>query len=323
MTRFPRLALILLVLLACCLLLGPLLLPVAQSRDTLSVEELAEPDSLFLDVDGLQVHYKVVGQGEPTMVLLHGFAASVFSWGKVMEPLGEVGTVIAFDRPAFGLTERPMPGEWEDENPYSPEAQADLTVRLMDELGVEKAVLMGHSAGGTIGLLTALRHPERVEALVLEDAAVYEYSGAPNWIRPLLHTPRMARLGPFLVRTITLWGEAAIRTAWNDPDKITVELISGYKKPLQVENWDRALWELVLASHPLGLEDRLHEVSVPVLVITGENDRFVPPRSSERLAAELPEAELVVLSGCGHVAHEECTGSFLEAVTPFLARCDR
>jgi pimeloyl-ACP methyl ester carboxylesterase len=323
MSRRVRGTLILLVLLACCLLIGPLSLPVAQVQDTLPVEDLAEADSLFLDVDGLQVHHKVLGQGEPTIVLLHGFAASIFSWRKVMDPLGEMGTVIAFDRPAFGLTERPVPGEWEGENPYSPEAQADLTVRLMDELGVEKAVLVGHSAGGTTALLTALRHPERVEALVLENAAVYEYSSTPDWIRPLLHTPRMARLGPLLVRTITLWGEAAIRTAWDDPDKITLELISGYKKPLQVENWDRALWELVLASHPLGLEDRLQEVSVPVLVIAGENDRFVPARSSERLAAEVPGAELIVLSGCGHVPHEQCAGSFLEAVTEFLARCER
>jgi len=320
MTRLPRLALILSVLAVCCVLLGPLMLPVAEVRRKLTVEELAEPDSLFMDVDGLQVHYKVVGQGGPTIVLLHGFAASVFSWRKVMDPLGEVGTVIAFDRPAFGLTERPMPGEWENENPYSPEAQSDLTVRLMDELEVERAVLVGHSAGGTIALLTALRHPERVEALVLEDAAVYEISGTPDWIRPLLRSPQMARLGPFLVRTVTLWGEAVIRTAWDDPDRITVELVSGYKKPLQVANWDRALWELVLASHPLGLEERLDDVSVPVLVITGENDRFVPARNSERLAAELPEAELVTFAGCGHVPHEECAGPFLGAVTEFLTR---
>jgi pimeloyl-ACP methyl ester carboxylesterase len=311
--------LILLVLLVCCLLLGPLVAPAAEVQGTVSVEELAEPDSLFIDLDGLLVHYKILGQGKPTIVLLHGFAASVFSWRKVMEPLGEVGSVIAFDRPAFGLTERPMPGNWEDENPYTPEAQADLTVRLMDELGVEKAVLVGHSAGGTIALLTALRHPERVEALVLEDAAVYEPSATPDWVRPLLETRCMGRLGPSLVRTMTLWGEAVIRMAWDDPDKVTVELVSSYKKPLQVENWDRALWELVLASHPLGLEERLDEIAVPVLVITGEKDRIVPARNSERLAAGLPRAELVVISNCGHVPHEECPGLFVEAVSGLLA----
>jgi pimeloyl-ACP methyl ester carboxylesterase len=323
MSKKKRVALIpsvLFLLVACCLLVYPLVMPIAEVRGSVPEEQLADADSLFVDADGLSVHYKVVGQNEPTIVLLHGFAASVFSWRKVMDPLGEMGTVIAFDRPAFGLTERPMPGEWADENPYTPEAQANLTVRLMDELGVERAVLVGHSAGGSIALLTTLCYPERVEALVLEDASVYEVNGAPEWLHPLLHIPQMDRLGPVMVRSLVLWGEAAIRTACHDPDKITVELVSGYKKPLQAENWDRALWELVLASHPLGLGDRLEEVTVPVLVVTGEHDRIVLARNSERLAKELPRADLAVIPNCGHVPHEECPGLFLEAVSDFLAQ---
>lgn len=319
MGMLVRLALFVLVLLACCVLLGPLAVPIAEVRGTVPVEQLADPDSLFVDIDGLLVHYKVVDGEGPAIVLLHGFAASVFSWRKVMSPLGEMGTVVAFDRPAFGLTDRPMPGEWGDENPYSPEAQAELTVALMDELGLEKAVLVGHSAGGSVALLTALTYPDRVEALVLEDASVYENSGTPEWMRPLLRTRPMGRLGPLFVRTITLWGEAAIRAAWDDPDKITVELISGYKRPLEAENWDKALWELVLASHPLDLEKRLAEVSVPTLVITGERDRIVATGNSERLAGELPGSQLVVIPDCGHVPHEECPDLFLEAVTGFLA----
>jgi pimeloyl-ACP methyl ester carboxylesterase len=312
-----RVALIVSLVPACCLLL-PFVVPFTGVRDSVPVEQLAEPDSLFMDEDGLQVHYKVVGQGEPDIVLLHGFAASVFSWRKVMEPLGNVGKVVAFDRPAFGLTERPMPGDWTAESPYSPEAQADLTVALMDELGMERAILMGHSAGGTIALLTALRYPERVQALVLEDAAVYERSGTPDWMQPLLGSAPMQCIGPLLVRSIVVLGEAGIRQAWHEPDKITVELLSGYKKPLQAENWDRALWELVLASHPLDLDGRLDEVSVPVLVITGENDRIVPARNSERLASELPTAGLVVIPNCGHVPHEECPHLFVAAVNEFL-----
>jgi pimeloyl-ACP methyl ester carboxylesterase len=317
-TKPVRGALLLSLLFACCLLACLPLVGVTPVGRTVPVEQLAEPDSLFIDMDGLLVHYKVAGEDRQTLLLLHGFAASVFSWRKVMEPLSEAGTVIAFDRPAFGLTDRPMPEEWEGRNPYTPEAQADLTVALMDELGVEKAVLVGHSAGGGIALLTALRHGDRVEALILEDASVYEPTGTPGWIQPLLRTWPVSHLGPLAVRSITLWGEAALRTAWDDPDKITVELISGYKKPLETENWDRALWELVLASHPLNLEERLDEVSVPVLVITGENDRIVPAHNSERLTEELPHAELRVIPNCGHVPHEECAGQFLEAVGEFL-----
>jgi pimeloyl-ACP methyl ester carboxylesterase len=316
--KLMRLAFLVLVLLACCVLLGPLAVPIAEVRGTVPVEQLADPDSLFRDIDGLLVHYKVVDGEDPAIVLLHGFAASVFSWRKVMSPLEEMGTVVAFDRPAFGLTARPLPGEWEDENPYGPEAQAELTVALMEKLGLEKAVLVGHSAGGSIALLTAVTYPDRVEALVLEDAAVYENGGAPEWMRPVLRTPPMDRLGPLFVRTITLWGEAAIRTAWDDPDKITLELISGYKKPLQAENWDKALWEFMLASHPLDLDERLAEVSVPTLVITGERDRIVATRNSERLAGELPGSQLVVIPDCGHVPHEECPDVFLQAVTDFI-----
>jgi len=310
-----------LILVALCLLLlviAPFLVPMPPLEDTLPPQELADEDSLFVEVEGLQVHYKLVGQGDPTLVLLHGFGASVFSWRKVMAPLAEVGTVIAFDRPAFGLTERPMPADWGEQNPYSPEAQADLTVSLLDELGVEKAVLVGHSAGGSIAVLTALRYPERVEALVLEDAAVYRHGGTPGWLRPLLLTPQMRRVGPLMVRSAVRWSEAAIRTAWDDPNKITMELVSGYKKPLQADDWDRALWELVVASHPLGLETQLDEISVPVLVITGDRDRFVPTDQSRRLGAELPHAELVVIPACGHVPHEECPEAFLSAVTGFV-----
>jgi len=319
MRQLLRIVLVLLALLLCLLAIAPFLIPVPPLEGTVAPEQLADADSRFLDVNGLRVHYKIAGQGEPTLVLLHGFGASIFSWREVMEPLAEVGTVIAFDRPAFGLTARPMPGEWSGENPYSPEAQAALTVALLDGLAVERALLVGHSAGGTIAVLTALRHPERVEALVLVDAAIYTEGGTPGWVRPLLLTPQMRRLGPLLVRSIARGGEAVIRIAWNDPDRIAPEMLSGYKKPLQAENWDRALWELVLASHPLGLDARLDRIRVPTLVITGDADRLVPASESVRLAAELPNAELVVIPDCGHVPHEERPRQFLRAVTDFLA----
>ncbi len=320
MKRLLCILLLLLALLLCLLLIGPFLMPEPPLQDTVPPEQLADPDSRFIDVNGLRIHYKIAGQGEPTLVLLHGFGASVFSWRKVIAPLARGGTVIAFDRPAFGLTARPLPGEWRGENPYSPEAQADLTVALLDELGVEKAVLVGHSAGGTVALLSALRHPERVEALVLVDAAIYREGATPGWLRPVLLTPQMQRLGPLLVRLLVRGGEAAIRIAWDDPDKVVPEILSGYNKPLQVENWDRAVWELILASHPLGLGTQLDEIRIPVLVITGDHDRVVPTRESVRLAAELRKAELVVVRDCGHVPHEERPELFLRATTDFLAK---
>lgn len=298
------------------LLVGPFLVPVPPLEGTVPPEQLADPDSRFVEVNGITVHYKTAGSGRPAFLLLHGFAASTFSWREVVGPMSEWGTVVAFDRPGFGLTERPL--RWDGPSPYSPEAQADLTVGLMDALGIERAVLVGNSAGGTTALLTALTYPERVEALVLVDPAVYVGGGTPGWVRPLLNTPQMRHLGPLLARSIRDWGRDFGRSAWHDPTKLTPEIWEGYTKPLRAENWDRALWEVTRASHPLGLEKRLGEVRVPVLVVTGDDDRVVPTEQSVRLAGEIPGAQLAVIPACGHVPQEECPGPFLEAVEAFL-----
>ena len=228
------------------LLTLPFLVPVRPLEDVVPPEELADRDSRFVEVKGIRIHYKQMGEGAPVMILLHGFGASTFSWREVMPSLAEGGTVIAFDRPAFGLTERPMRGtvDWPGYNPYSYDAQPELVVGLMDALGIESAVLVGNSAGGTVSVLTALAHPERVDALVLVDAAVYVGGGAPPLVHPLLNTPQMAHLGPLIARRIQDWGIDFGRSAWHDPSRIPPEFWEGYQKPLRAQNWDRALWEL-------------------------------------------------------------------------------
>ncbi|MBN2548001.1 MAG: alpha/beta hydrolase [Anaerolineales bacterium] len=298
-------------------LVGPFLVPIPPLEGIQLIEQLAEADSRFINIEDLQVHYKITGRGNPPLVLLHGFGASLFSWREVMEPFGQEHRVVAFDRPAFGLTERPM--EWQGDNPYSPESQARLTIGLMDQLDIEKAILVGNSAGGSIAVLTALRYPERVQALILVDPAIYT-GGSPSWFAPIAKTPQMQRIGPLIARNILGRGSTLINQAWHDPSKITAEVLEGYIKPTRVENWDRALWHLTTASQDLNLDQQLDQLKLPVLVITGDDDRIVPTEDSIRLAGELPNAELVVIPACGHVPHEECPQAFLEAVLDFLAR---
>ncbi len=268
----------------------------------------------------MKLHYKIAGSGEPAMILLHGFGASTFSWREVVAPLAELGTVVAYDRPAFGLTERPLPGDWTGASPYGPEAQVEQLIGLMDLLNIREAVLIGNSAGGTVAVQAALRYPDRVTALVLVDAAIYTTGGAPAWARPLLRTPQLRRLGPLIVRRIGSQGMQILEQAWHDPARITEEVRAGYRKPLQAENWDRGLWELTAAGRDLTLDARLNEVRQPTLVITGDDDRIVPTAESIRLAGELPAAELVVIPACGHVPHEECPAPFLAAATQFISR---
>ena len=302
------------------LVLALFMIPVPPLKDTLPPEQLADPDSRFVEVSGLEVHYKSTGQGQPVLILLHGFGASVFSWRDVLVPLAEFGTVVAFDRPGFGLTERPLPGDWHGENPYSSEAAVQLTVGLLDELGAEQAILIGNSAGGTIAMLTALRFPRRVQALILVSPAVYDGGGVPGWAHLLLRIPPVRRLGPLYVRSLVARLEDALPTAWHQPGKVTPKVLAGYKKPLQADNWDRGFWEYLLAGRPSNLESDLDGITVPTLVIAGDGDTWVPTAQSVRLAQDLDSAELAIIPGCGHVPMDECPEEFMRAAAAFLGQ---
>lgn len=299
-------------------LVGPLVIPFPPLLEPVAVSELADPDSHFIEINGIQVHYKMTGTGEPVMILLHGFGASTYTWHKVMAPLADRGTVIAFDRPAFGLTERPLPGSWAEDNPYSSDFAVKLTIGLMDELGVDKAILVGHSAGAGIAVQTALAHPMRVNGLVLVDPALSGRPGMPDWLE---NTPQMKRLGPYLARSLAgKEGEAFLEASWHDFSKFTEADKEAYRKPLRAADWDVALWEFTKANRTTDMTPRLSEIKVPVLVISGDDDRIIPITESERIAKDLPDARLEVVPACGHLPQEECPDVFLAAIEKYLQR---
>ena len=123
------------------------------------------------------------------------------------------------------------------------------------------------------------------------------------------------------VRSIQSRGADLIALAWHDPAKIMPETLEGYKKPLRAENWDTALWNFTSANHAANLTGRLGELTTPVLVITGDDDRIIPTKQSIRLAGELSNATLAVISNAGHVPHEETPAAFMQAVEGFLTSC--
>jgi pimeloyl-ACP methyl ester carboxylesterase len=299
------------------LFIGPFLIPVPPLNDTLTPSELADGDSLFVEVNDQTLHVKKIGTGEPVFLLLHGFASSLYSWRSVMQPLSELGTVIAYDRTGFGLSERPL--TWDGQNPYSKETQVELAMGLLDHYGIKQAILVGNSAGGTLAMEIALEHPERVTGLILVDPAVYNSGAAPQWLRPLLALPQMRHLGPLISRQLLNRGSELIKLAWYNPSLLSQDALNEYQKPFQVENWDRALWEFTLASNPSNLSKSLNEITTPVMVITGEHDRIVPTSSSVRLAGELPNARLEIIPEAGHVPHEERPELFMDAVKKYIS----
>ena len=313
-----RIALSGVTLLALTFLVGAFLAPSGPGTGTVSPEKLADPDSLFVTVDTLRVHYKAVGAGEPAVILLHGFGAGEFTWQEVLEPLSEYGTVVAFDRPGFGLTQRPLPGQWTGRNPYSAEFQEELLVGLMDALGLESAVLVGNSAGGNVAAHAALSYPSRVDALILVDAAIYGHGATEEIVGRVLSTPVMQHVGPLIARIAAVLGTEFADSSWHDPSKLTPEIRADYQKQLQADNWDFGFWEAGRVGLPTDLGSRLDEIDLPVLVITGDDDSVVPTEDSVRLAGEIPNAELAVIPDCGHVPNEECPEEFLHTALDFL-----
>ena len=116
--RFIRVIGLSVLIILICFLIVPFLIPIAPLENTVVPERLADADSNFVTINDITVHYKRAGSGTDTLILLHGFAASTFTWHRVMPALSQSYSVIAYDRTGFGYTARPMPGEWSGDSPY-------------------------------------------------------------------------------------------------------------------------------------------------------------------------------------------------------------
>lgn len=302
------------------LLVGPLLVPVPELEDTSEASELALEESSFLLVESTRLHYLEAGSGEPGFLLLHGYPANATSWLPVIPELALYGRTVAFDRPGFGLSERPERGSWRrGDNPYAPEQQLEQALALASELGLDAPIWMASSSGALLALRAALEQPDEVSALVLVGAPVYSDRSPPAWLRPLLHTPQLSRVGPLLMRQLGAQpGMNLYASQWQNPEEIDDERVESFRLTFAVDEWDRGLWEVSRASRGWSLADELDRIEVPVLVVSGSQDPIVPTEESERLARELPNATLALMEGCGHVPFEECPAQFMELVVGWL-----
>lgn len=301
--------------------LGPFFVPVTELDGLVLAEKFIEADGKFIEVNNVNVYYKEAGAGETTFILLHGFGGSTFSWREVMDDFSKYGHVIAYDRPAFGLTERPMPEDWV-ENPYGMKANIELLRGLLDEFDIEKAVLVGNSAGGGVSVAFALEYPERVESLILVDPGVGGGRGPqfPAWALPLMWTPQMRHLGPLMMRDYQETLPNTIQHEWYDSTKLTEKIRQEYLKLLKIENWDRAFYELTFAPAYPELRPLLPQLTVPVFIVAGQEDRLIRTFYFEAISAEIPNAQLALIPKCGHVPQEECPIQFMEAVISYLEK---
>jgi pimeloyl-ACP methyl ester carboxylesterase len=130
---------------------------------------VAGPAARFVELDSILIHYEdsEPGSTKPVLLLYHGFGGNLRNFDPVRDALAEDWRVIAFDRPPFGYSQKALPRDFGELNPYSSRGQAEFGVLLMDALGLDEAVLVGHSAGGAAALAAAARYPDRIRGLLL------------------------------------------------------------------------------------------------------------------------------------------------------------
>lgn len=317
--RLPRwLVGIAIILLA--LMIVPYLLPVtAANADPRS---LADPNGAFITLNGASVYYVAYGEADaPAVVFLHGLFGSTFTWRKNLEAVAAAGyRAIAFDRFGAGLSDK------RETLDFSHAAGADLAAALLDALQIERATIVGHSAGGNVLAHFALRHPERVEKLVIVDGAIIGASGPPAFISALVAFPpinRWARvlLGALLTETRIA---DAVQAFYVKKDWLTSADLAGYQRTFQTKDWDIGLLGLIRDSAANKLSDeqvaQLATFAERTLIVWGESDTITPLETGLELARRLAGAQFVSYAGVGHQPMEELSDAFNRDLIAFLAR---
>jgi len=321
-----RLALVLLIV----ALTVPFFIPV-ETSGTKTASEAAAGSGDFTEALGIQVFYERTAfacseetacDQAPMFFLLHGFGANTFSFREIKQPLSELGEVIAYDRPGFGFTERPT--SWSGENPYGSIGQDLILDELIARFAPNRPVyLVGHSAGGTLAAQYAVDNPGKVKGLILISPAILSTGGSPQWLNWIYSIPQLDRLGPLLVSSIASSGMDLLNRSWYNPDLITPEIIAGYRAPLQVSGWERGFWEFNRAPRAFDVRDRLAELNLPVVLITGDTDVVVATEDTVALAEAIAGSKLFVIERSGHLAQEESPEEAMAAINeswPFLSR---
>lgn len=268
------------------------------------------PDATFARVAGTRVRYVDEGravEGRDPVVLVHGFASSLETWAPLRNLLQLHKRVLALDLKGFGWTDRP-PGD------YSPEAQAELVLALMDARGIGRASFVGHSYGASVVLALALRAPERVARIVLYDAWVYAAQ-----LPTFFHLARVGGVGEVM---FAAWyqerAEERLAIAFHDPSYVTPERVDHVLGMLSRPGTTAAALAAVRGMTYERTEARYREIAHPALVLWGREDRITPVAIGERLVRDLPGARLVVYPRCGHFPMYEAAAESSAEVLRFL-----
>lgn len=245
------------------------------------------------------------GGGAQTVILLHGMGGSGANWTRNIDPLAEKYRVIAPDQVGFGQSDKPAIN-------YRLGTYVDFLDRLYHELKIERATLVGNSMGGWVAALYALARPERVERLVLVDAAGF----APPRdfdVKQLAMMNPSTREGMRRLASLVFYNKQLYATDEAIDLMLTQRMMAGDGHTI------RSLMDSIERGEDM-LDGRLGAIKQPTLLIWGRQDGLSPlSPGGERFKREIPGSELIVIEECGHMPMIEKAAEFNAALLKFLA----
>lgn len=260
------------------------------------------PQGKFIDVDGVRLHYTEHGDGPP-VVMLHGngvYSADLETSGLVAR-VAENHRVIVFDRPGYGYSERPRTTIW------TPQAQARLLYRALEQIGVDNPVVLGHSWGTLVALAMGMANPGKIRALVLLSGY---YFPSVRLDVPMLSVPAIPVIGDLMRYTIS---PLIARMMWPGLSKqmFSPEPVSWRFRRLPVWLMLRpsqlragAAESALMIPSVAALKKHYSELSMPIAVFAGSGDKIVSANNNSiRFHAEVPQSTLRVEPAVGHMIH--------------------
>lgn len=267
---------------------------------SISVEELklqyANSESEYVEIEGIEVHYRIEGQG-PAIVLIHGTGASLHTWDGWVDQLKDKYTLYRLDLPAFGLT-----GPTIDRD-YSLENYVEFIDAFTSSVGLDTFALAGNSLGGNIAWRYALAHPEQVSQLILIDASGYPLEEPTKALA--MQIAQNPILSPLLLHfTPRSLVYKNLEQVYGDPSKIKEATVDRYHHMILRSGNRHAFVDRAKTTFT-DATNLIPTISCPTLLLWGDKDTWVPPAMGDRFHKEITNTTLILYPGVGHIPMEE------------------
>ncbi|MDF1865984.1 MAG: alpha/beta hydrolase [Saprospiraceae bacterium] len=283
-------------------------------HNDISISEMkakyAYPESKFVEIQNTPVHYRIVGEGMP-VVLVHGTAASIHTWEDWTDILKQDFQVISFDLPAFGLT-GPRP-----DRKYAISDYVAFMDEFVENIGVDSFHLAGNSLGGGIAWNYTVAHPEKVAKLILVNSSGYPSNKAPSIAFKIAGTPILKDLMQKITPKSLI--EKSLSEVFYNDALVSDEIVNRYFDMTLREGNRQAFGDRV-AQVQYNNSDLVKTVQNETLIIWGAHDEWIPVECAHNFHRDLPNSELKIYEKCGHIPMEEKAKESGQDVLTFLNR---